>query len=134
MPTMRQRSPDLDLNRLHRVKQRPAPPTDALGPELLDFFKTSIQKRQSKLSVIADCWTRLIPEQLQEHCALEGFHAGTLKVIVDSSPHLYDLKQLLLAGLQQQLILACKSSGLRKVTLKLGRWYDGSGPDRKIRF
>ncbi|HEY7086517.1 MAG TPA: DciA family protein [Tepidisphaeraceae bacterium] len=131
---MRQRPPDLDLSRLHRVKQRPAPPTDPLGPELLDFFKTSIQKRHTKLSAIADCWTRLVPEHLAEHSALEGFYAGTLKVIVDSSPHLYDLKQLLLAGLQQQLILACKSSGLRKVTLKLGRWYDGSGPDRKIRF
>jgi len=123
-----------DLERLHRVKQRGTLAADALGPEMLSFFKNSVQKRQTKLSSIAETWSRLIPEQLLEHCALEGFHAGTLKVIVDSSPHLYDLKQLLLAGLQQQLLLACKSSGLRKVTLKFGRWYDGSGRDRKIRF
>jgi hypothetical protein len=123
-----------DLQRLHRVKQLEHAAGDSLGPELLGFFKNSVQKRQSKLSSIAEVWTRIVPEQLLEHCALEGFHAGTLKVIVDSSSHLYDLKQLLLAGLQQQLVLACKSSGLRKVTLKFGRWYDGTGADRKITF
>ena len=47
----------------------------------------------------------------------------------------YELKQLLLAGLQQQLLLACSSSGLRKIALRRGRWYDGEGPsDRKVRF
>lgn len=106
----------------------------ALGPELLDFFKTSIQKRHTKLAAIAERWAQLIPETFQDHCALESFSAGTLKVIVDSSAHLYELKQLLLAGLQQQLLLACKSSGLRKITLKLGRWYDGDGSERKLRF
>jgi hypothetical protein len=123
-----------DLQRLHRVKQVNRGVGDSLGPELLSFFKNSVQKRQSKLSSIAEVWARLVPEQLLEHCALEGFHAGTLKVNVDSSSHLYDLKQLLLAGLQQQLVLACKSSGLRKVTLKFGRWYEGRGGDRKITF
>ena len=123
-----------ELARLHRVKQRAQEVGEALGPQMLSFFKNSVQKRQTKLSAIAQVWSRLVPEQLHEHCALEGFHAGTLKVIVDSSSHLYDLKHLLLAGLQQQLVLACKSSGLRKVNLKFGRWYDGSGADRKIRF
>ena len=49
-----------------------------------------------------------------------------LTVIVDSSAHLYELKQLLLAGLQQQLLLACKSTGLKKITLKPGRTDPGS--------
>jgi hypothetical protein len=123
-----------DLERLHRVKQRAPFPTDPLGPDMLSFFKHSVQKRQAKLNTISEAWSRLIPEQLLEHCCIEGFHAGTLKVIVDSSSHLYDLKQLLLAGLQQQLLLACKSSGLRKVTLKFGRWYEGNGVDRRITF
>ena len=56
--------------------------------------------------------------------------SGQLTVLVDSSPHLYELKQLLLAGLQKQLLVACKAAGLRKIHLKLGRWYDttGNGP------
>jgi hypothetical protein len=123
-----------DLQRLHRVKQLKRPEMIALGPEMLSFFKTNVQKRQSKLKVIAECWSRLIPESLLDHCALEGFSAGTLKVIVDSSPHLYELKQLLLSGLQKQLLIACKSTGLKKISLKSGRWYEGEGAHRRVNF
>lgn len=131
---MHRQHDDSELKRLHDCKKFDPPMMAALGPELLSFFKTGIQKRHTKLSAIAERWEQLIPENFQHHCALEGFSAGTLKVIVDSSSHLYELKQLLLAGLQQQLILACKSSGLRKISLKLGRWYDGDGTERKLRF
>jgi Dna[CI] antecedent, DciA len=131
---LRQNPEQVQLDRLHRAKHRPTPVMLSLGPEMLSFFKNSVQKRQSKLSKIGDCWSQLIPETMLEHCALESFSAGTLKVIVDSSSHLYELKQLLLAGLQQQLLIACKSAGLRKISLKPGRWYDGDGHDRKIRF
>jgi hypothetical protein len=101
---------------------------------MVEFFKQSVEKPHSKVGKIADCWCRLIPEMLSEHCALEGFNRGTLTVIVDSSSHLYELKQLLLAGLQQQLLLACKSAGLRKVSLRAGQWYRRSEGGRKISF
>jgi hypothetical protein len=124
-----------ELRRLSRVKQSAPPSAGALGPEMVSFFKNAVQKRQTKLGKIADCWAVLVPELLNEHCALEGLHRGTLTVLVDSASHLYELKQLLLAGLQQQLLLACKGAGLRKITLKRGRWYDGDErPDRKVRF
>jgi len=124
-----------ELRRLHRVKQHAPAAPEALGPEMVSFFKNAVQKRQTKLSKIADCWSKLVPELLNEHCALEGLNRGTLTVLVDSASHLYELKQLLLAGLQQQLLLACKGAGLRKITLKRGRWYDGDErSDRKVRF
>lgn len=131
---MHQQPHESELKRLHDCKKRVHPMMAAFGPELLDFFKTGIQKRHTKLSAIAECWSQVIPESFQDHCSLESFSAGTLKVIVDSSSHLYELNQLLKAGIQQQLMLACKSSGLRKITLKLGRWYDGEGVERKLRF
>ena len=136
---MRQpRVEEAELRRLHRVKQSPPRATPALGPELLAFFKHNVQKRQSKFAPIADCWATLVPETLLEHTALESFTRGQLTVLVDSSPHLYELKQLLLAGLQKQLLVACKSSGVKKIILKPGRWYDTrdeSNPAaRKIRF
>jgi hypothetical protein len=128
---------DAELKRLARVKQTAAPMGALLGPEMVDFFKHSVQKRQTKLTQIAECWARLVPEMLSEHCALESYSRGTLTVIVDSSSHKYELQQLLLAGLQQQLFIACKAAGLRKINLKHGRWYDASTAgeqDRKIRF
>lgn len=128
---------DVDLQRLARVKQSNSAPIPALGPELLTFFKQNIQKRQTKFAPLAECWSKLIPETLLDHTALESFHRGQLTVLVDSSSHLYDLKHLLLAGLEKQILAACRSTGLRKIALKLGRWYDesGNGPDdRKLRF
>jgi hypothetical protein len=133
-PQRQQSIEQAELQRLHRVKQQPAISATTLGQDMLSFFKHSVQKRHRKLSAIAECWMRLVPEPLLEHCALESFHAGTLKVIVDSSAHLYELKQLLLAGLQQQLLLACKSAGLRRISLKPGRWYEAEGNERRIRF
>ena len=117
--------------------KKPPPPAHApLGQEMISFFKQSVEKRHTKLAKIAECWGALVPETLNDHCALESLSRGSLTVIVDSSSHLYELKQLLLAGLEQQLMLACKSAGLRKITLKPGRWYDdaGAGADRKLRF
>jgi hypothetical protein len=120
---------------LARVKSLPPAAAEALGPELIAFFKTSVQKRQTKLQKVADCWSQLVPELLNEHCALEGFARGALTVLVDSASHLYELKQLLLAGLEKQLLAACKGAGLRKIVLRRGRWYDGDdGSDRRVRF
>jgi hypothetical protein len=135
VPTPARDRSHVELQRIHHAKRPAREPTPLLGPELLSFFKHSIQKRQTKLSKIAECWCQLVPEMLLEHCALESFHAGTLKVIVDSAAHLYELKQLLLAGMQTQILLACKSSGLRRITLRQGRWYQGDDPrERKLRF
>ena len=131
-----------ELARLARVKAAAPPVPDPLGPELISFFKTSVQRRQTKLEKIAHCWQQLVPELLNDHCALEGLTRGTLTVLVDTAAHLYELKQLLLAGLEKQLLTACKSAGLRKITLKRGRWYAGESGDgenhrpgdRRVRF
>ena len=126
---------DAQLRRLARVKQQAPAPLNALGPELIGFFKNSVQKRQTKLGKIGECWSNLVPELLNEHCALDSFSRGTLVVIVDSASHLYELKQLLLSGLERQLLVAAGSTGLKKVSLKPGRWYDGATPeDRRVRF
>jgi hypothetical protein len=131
-------SAEQTLRRLARVKRKDSPPFDALGAEMVAFFKQSVEKRNAKFSKIANRWTQLVPETLAGHCALESYSRGTLVVLVDSASHLYELKQLLLAGLQQQLLLVCANAGLRKINLRAGRWYDqaegDSGGVRKPRF
>ena len=125
-----------ELQRLARVKQHVRKEVPELWPEMLAFFKKNIQKRQVKFAPIAECWSQLVPEFLLEHTALESFTRGQLTVLVDSSSHLYELNQLLLAGLRKQLLVACKAAGLRKIVLKPGRWYDtGEDPKaRKLKF
>lgn len=120
--------------RLARVKSKKHFVPPPLGPELISFFKQSVEKRQDKFGVIAQAWEVLVPKLFQEHTALDSLTRGTLTVLVDSASHLYELKQLLLAGLQKQLILACKKTGLRKIQLKPGRWYDGDPTRQSLRF
>ncbi|HEX8913249.1 MAG TPA: DciA family protein [Humisphaera sp.] len=137
MDPLKQRRQEAELARLARVKKRAPHPIDPLGPALLQFFKVSVEKRNAKFGKVADAWAKLVPQTLAERCALESFSRGTLSVLVDSSGHLYELKQLLLAGLEKQLLLACGAAGLKKITLKRGRWYDeggGDGGERKLRF
>jgi hypothetical protein len=136
MSTQSEKRNEIDLKRLATVKKSPPKQTAPLGPELISLFKQNVEKRQSKFGKISESWSHLVPDLLDRHCCLESFHRGHLTVLVDSSPHLYDLKQLLLSGLEQQLLLACKSAGLKKITLKPGRWYEGAedAPDRKVRF
>ena len=110
-----------ELSKLQRFKQLNRPNLAPLGEEMVTFFKQTVVQRQTKLAKIAQSWVSLVPETLSDHCALHGLSRGTLTVLVDSAPHLYELKQLLLSGLENQLVLACKSTGLRKVSLKPGR-------------
>jgi hypothetical protein len=131
---MPRHDPNAALVRLFGFKTHDNTVGNPLGPELIGFFKQSVAKRQTKLVKIAECWSVLVPETLNDHCALESLNRGTLTVIVDSSSHLYEIKQLLLAGLQDQLLIACKSTGLRKITLKPGRWYDPASETRAPRF
>ena len=114
------------MRRLVAAKGAPHAAGGKLGAEVVQFFKQSIDKRQRKFGKIAQCWAQLVPEKLAEHCALESLHRGQLTVIVDSSSHLYELKQILLEGLEKRLILACPSGNLRKIILKPGRWYEGT--------
>jgi hypothetical protein len=134
LPKRRDQLEQQALGRLCAVKQSAAHPASPLGPDLVAFFKQSVQKRQTKLGKIAECWGMVIPDTIGDHCALESYSRGVLTVVVDSASHLYELKQLLLAGLQDQLLLACKSAGLRKINLKMGRWYDGDEDSRRPRF
>ena len=135
MPQPSEQRDHAQLQRLAHVKHKPTPQTAEMGAELITFFKQSVEKRQGKFAKIADVWGRLIPPAMLDHCALDSFSRGTLVVLVDSSPHLYEMKQLLLSGLQQQLLLACKQAGLKKINLKPGRWYEGDdSSSRRLKF
>ena len=116
---------EAELQRLYRVKQASAPDDSTLGPEMISYFNQTVQKRQTKLGKISEAWAQLVPETLLAHSTIESYHRGTLVVLVDTAAHLYELKQLLLAGLEDQLLLACKTFSLRKINLKPGGRYDG---------
>src|SRR5690606_16510010 len=97
---------------------------------ILAQYHRQVEKRQSKLATLADVWCRLVPDSLLARCALESFHRGRLTVIVDSAPHLFQLRQVLLAGVEAQLLHACRSAGWRTIVLKRATWTDEQGHAR----
>jgi len=125
---------DCELRRFVAAKGAAHPMGGKLGAEVVQFFRQSIAKRPRKFGKIAQCWAQLVPEKLAEHCALESLHRGQLTVMVDNSSRLYELKQMLLEGLEKQLVLGCHSAGLRRIVLKPGRWYEGTETNPRVRY
>ncbi len=114
-------TPQQDLLRLSKWKSTHRAPVDRLGDECIDLFKNQIEKRQKKFGKIGEAWLMLVPAKLQDCCELVALTRGTLTVIVQGSTQLYQLKQAMLAGLQDQLLLAARSEGLKKIALKPGK-------------
>lgn len=115
-----------ELRRLQHWKGPRPSNAHVLGEDALELFNDQIKKRHAKFGKLAEAWDALVPSIFQPHTYLATFARGTLCVNVDSSSHLYELKQLMLSGLEDQLLLACRSAGLKKVTLKRGKADPGS--------
>lgn len=122
--TLFQPSPrDRDAEALRRIssfKNRPRPAGTSLGAEALAVFRREITRQQGKFGKLTDAWRQHVPETMLPHCSLGTFSRGTLTVLVDSASHLFELKQMMLAGLEKQLLFTARGAGLRKVVLKLG--------------
>jgi hypothetical protein len=115
------------LRRLDGFKRRDVPVAGALGETIGELFHREVERRHTKLADVADVWGRLVPERLQAHACLDGLVRGRLSVMIDSAPHLFELRQLFLAGLEVQLLHALRPTGVRKIQLKRGRWTDDTG-------
>ena len=120
---------DSTLRRLDAAKRREDLVGSAMGDEIAKLFHGQVEKRQSKTGQAAEAWANIVPEALQAHSCVESLVRGRLTVVVDSAPHLFQLRQLLLAGLEKQLLSACRAAGVRRIALKRGRWYDDAGRD-----
>lgn len=110
---------DDELSRLWRVKQIRRRPSKHLGDAAQAMFAGEVTRRYEKLSPAVRAWHRCVPPVLGGRTHVVGLRAGVLTVLVDSSPHLASLRQLLLAGLEEQLCAALGPS-LKKVSLKYG--------------
>lgn len=108
------------LQRLAKWKSRAKYDAPLLGEEAIVLFNKQIRKRQAKFGSLSEAWDQIVPPQLSDHAYLASFVRGTLVVLVDSSSHLFELKQLMLAGMEEQLLVACRGCGLKKITLKRG--------------
>ena len=116
------RSLDREAAALQRLSGFKSPRSyeKSLGIQAVSVFQQQIEKQHTRFGQLAELWRLHVPEPIWIHSALTSYVRGTLTVTLDSSSHLFELKQILLAGLERQILFAGKKTGLRKISLKLG--------------
>ena len=107
------------LERLRKYRVRKAP--DLSLAFLKNQFQRDVAKPHKQLGQLVSLWQQLLPPDLLEHTRLEGLSRGTLRVAVDSSPHLYQLDRLLSAGLERQLVQQHAGPAFRRVKLRVAK-------------
>jgi len=109
-------------------------PAAHLSQPLGVFVKRNLARRVRRIGQLSAIWDEVVPEEIAEHTALEGFRRGVLTVMVDSAPHRYRLQTLLTGGLMKE-IQARFSGALNKVRLIPGQFasVDLSG-DKRFEF
>jgi hypothetical protein len=98
-----------------------AMPAAPLARPLAILMKHTLGKRVRQLGRLAEIWEEVIPPGIMEHTALDGLRGGTLTVLVDSSAHRFQLRQLLDGGLLAE-IRKRFSGALNKVRLEPGQF------------
>ncbi len=89
--------------------------SDVLG-QLMDG---EISPRYARLGSVIQTWERLLPAELARHCRPAEVTSGQLKVLVDSSPYMHELR-LCSSQLLIELKRQCPCSRIRKIKFVIG--------------
>jgi Dna[CI] antecedent, DciA len=109
------------LNRVTKNRQV-RKTTQPLAKFVDQFVRREVVPRQKKLSRLGQAWCELLPEMLRKHTCLENIYRGTLKILVDDGPSLYELSQLK-EELLVQLRQLCPSVAPAEIRFVRGFWY-----------
>ena len=116
-----------DKHTLHRIveSRRIKQATKPLATLVEKFVRREVAPRQKKLSRIGQAWQELLPAELLEHTCLENLYHGTLRVLVDDAPSLFELSQIK-EELLHQLRELCPNAAPAQIRFVRGRWYYNS--------
>ena len=103
-------------------QRRPASRVAHISAPLALFMKHKLSKLVGQLSQLSEAWDEVIPEEIAQHTALEGYRGGVLTVLVDSAAHRYQLRTLLDGGLKKA-IQQRFSGPINKIRLVPGQFY-----------
>jgi len=95
--------------------------TTHLSGPLAALMKHTLARRARALGKLGQAWDAIIPADLREHAALEGYARGTLTVLVDSAAHRFELEMLLKGG-QQKALAEHFGGPLNRIKLVLGQF------------
>ena len=88
--------------------------TVKLGAAIEQFLTEQVSPKQARFGAVADLWSRLLPEELCQHCEIVDVSSGQLKVRVDSPAYKYEL-QLCSSELLKELQQQCPKARLTEI-------------------
>ncbi len=100
-------------------KSNRSEPAASLGDVLKDIMAGRISKIQGKINVIEQSWNDLLPAELLEHCRIDSFEGGVLKVVVDSPGYMHEMR-LCQEQLLEQMKELTTGVGLRDIRFVIG--------------
>ncbi len=119
--------------RLQTIFRQRAPreSSTTLAAALTPLMKTQLGRRVKQLGQLAKLWNELVPQELRDHAALDGFRNGVLVVLVDSSSAMYRIKLLVDGGLEETMRERFYGAKFR-IRLRPGQFYrvDSEGRPR----
>lgn len=90
-----------------------------LGDVLQKVMAERISPLQARFGELADAWSDVVPQELYEHCEIVDVIGGELKVCVDSSPYVYELR-LCSSELLEELQRRCPRARLKRIKFVVG--------------
>lgn len=90
-----------------------------LGEVVKQLMENRISPQQARFAKVIELWSCLLPAELRRHCKLADISAGQLKVLVDSSTHLYEL-QLCSSQLLKEVQLQCPKARIKEIKFAIG--------------
>ena len=114
----------MDDAQLHTIWQqrRPVSRVSLLAEPLGILMKRQLGRRVKQLGELSTIWDEVIPDELRQHTALEGYHRGVLTVMVDSASHRFQLQTLLRGGILTAVRERFRGA-LNKIRLVPGQFY-----------
>ena len=101
-----------------RTKRQPDR-TIKLGDIVKDYIGSWVSPQQTRFELMARQWNQLLPVGLREHCKIVDICGGQMKVLVDSSPYMHELRLCspeLFAEMQQR----CPKARIKKIKFAVG--------------
>ena len=90
-----------------------------LGDALSELVENQILPQQARFGPVIELWSEALPTELGRHCRIVDISRGQLKVQVDSSSYMYELR-LCCSQLLGEIQRRCPQARIQKIKIVLG--------------
>jgi hypothetical protein len=112
-------SSERSINAGKRQLRRKSEEAIRLGVVATEFLEERLSPRQAHFEAIIELWEQLLPPDLYRHCKIVDITGSELKVLVDSSAYMNELRWCS-SDLLEEFRQRCPRARIRTIKLTVG--------------